>query len=201
MSSQRLARRPVPTTPPPDPDRAGGRGQTVAAVVLGTLLVVGAGASVAGVFDPDPRGAGPVSGPAAPASAAGIAGAGAALPVPGGQAVLEHVEHVTPAVFGAPLPADSHGVEVTLSVTAGVAAAARFDTLAVRMSGEGIAQPIAPTSASPASLRLAPGAVGTVTAMFAVPDQSTDLLLTLPDGAVVSAEHENHPGDRDHEGD
>lgn len=187
MSSQRLARRPVPATSQPDRDPSGGRGQTMAAVVLGTLLVLGAGASVAGVFDPDPQG--------------GIAGAGAALPVPGGQAVLEHVEHVTPAVFGAPLPADSHGVEVTLSVTAGMVATATFDTLALRMSGEGIAQPIAPTSASPASLRLAPGAAGTVTAMYAVPDQSTDLLLTLPDGAVVSAEHENHPGDRDHEGD
>ena len=34
--------------------------------------------------------------------------------------------------------------------------------------------------------------------MSAVPDQSTDLLLTLPDGVVVSAEHQDHPGDRDH---
>lgn len=196
MSSQRLARRPVSPTPQPDRERAG-RGQTVAAVVLGTLLVVGAGASVAGVFDPEPLGAGPVGSPAAPASAAGIAGSGVPLPVPGGQAVLEHVEHVTPSVFGAPLPADSHGVEVTLTVTAEAAAAVTFDSLAVRMSGQGIPQPIAPTSASPAALQLAPGAAGTATVMFAVPDQSTDLLLTLPDGTVVSAEHENHPGDRD----
>lgn len=187
MSSQRLARRPIPTTPPPDRERPGGRGQTVAAVVLGTLLVVGAGASVAGVFDPRPRSTEPVGGPEVPAR-----------PAPGGQAVLEHVEHVTPTVFGAPLTADSHGVQVTLSVTAEAAAATTFNSLAVRMSGTGVPQPIAPTSASPASLQLAPGDAGTVTLMFAVPDQSTDLLLTLPGGGVVSAEHENHPGDRDH---
>jgi hypothetical protein len=181
MSSTRLARRPVPVTPQPGHDEAGGRGHTVAAVVLGALLVLGAGASVVGVFDPSPP---------------GNAGAGAPAPVTSGQAELVHVEHVPPESFGASLPDGSHAVQVTMSVTASAAAAASFDGLAVRMSGEGIAQPIAPASASPDRLVLAPGATGTVTALFAVPDQSTDLVLTLPDGTVVSAEHENHPGDR-----
>jgi hypothetical protein len=32
--------------------------------------------------------------------------------------------------------------------------------------------------------------------MYAVPDLSTDLMLDLPGGAKVSAEHADHPGDR-----
>jgi hypothetical protein len=121
---------------------------------------------------------------------------GTAVSIPGGQVTVESVEHALPSELGTALPADSHVVAVTLTVTADAGAPLLMSASDYVIDGIGVPAAIVPSRVTPQDARVPAGSAEQISLMYAVPDLSTDLVLDLPGGAKVSAEHADHPGDR-----
>jgi hypothetical protein len=128
------------------------------------------------------------------ATAAQVQAAGTLVEIPGGQVLVNDVDHVTPDQLQAPLPEGTHAVEVQLSVSANEAV--NVDGREFVVEGTGIVGAIAPTRSEPAEAQIPAGGTAELRLIFALPDESTDLVLVLPGGGRVSAEHADHPGDR-----
>lgn len=120
---------------------------------------------------------------------------GVAVAIPSGLVTVESVEHALPSELGAPLPDGSHAVAVTLTTSADAGATVEVNPAEFVIEGTGVPAPIAPSRATPAAESVPGGTSARITMFFAVPDESTDLVLDLPGGQRVSAEHDDHPGD------
>ena len=120
---------------------------------------------------------------------------GTAVTIPGGHVTVESVEHALPAELGAALPAGTHVVAVTLVLVADDSDTLPINIADYAIEGTGIDGIVVPSTTTPQLTSVPGGATVTTTAMYAVPDESTELVLDLPGGAKVSAEHADHPGD------
>jgi len=125
-----------------------------------------------------------------------VAGVGESVAIPGGTVRMDAIEHVEPAQLGAPLAAGSHAVQVDLTVSADDQAPTIVSAEDFAIEGTGVTSPIKASRAQPQDATVPRGGTLPVTLIFAVPDESTALLLTVPGGALISADHDDHPGDR-----
>jgi hypothetical protein len=123
-----------------------------------------------------------------------VAQIGTPAEIPDGHLLVEGIEHVAPSELGAPLPDGSHAVEVKVTLTADEGAGLAVSTDELVIEGTGVPEPIPPSRV--VRMSVPSGGTAPLTLVYAVPDASTDLVLVLPGGAEVSAEHDDHPGDR-----
>jgi hypothetical protein len=121
---------------------------------------------------------------------------GVPVSVSDGTVTVEAVEHAFPDELGSPLPTGTHAVAVTLSLTADADSTLEVNPSQYRVDGTGVPALIEPSRATPQSATIPGGSTVEMTLVYAVPDESTDLSLDLPDGQRISAEHDDHPGDR-----
>jgi hypothetical protein len=128
------------------------------------------------------------------ATAAQLAAIGTAVEIPGGHVLVNDVDHVAPDQLQAPLADGTHAVEVTPTVDADDALT--VDPRDFVIEGVGIVGAIAPTRSEPSQLQVAGGGSADLRLIYALADESTELVLVLPGGARVNAEHADHPGDR-----
>lgn len=177
-----------------EPGRGPGPSRIVPALVLllvAALLVVAAcwAALVPAPTDETTR----LGAEAALAVPPGPAAVGAEVPVPGGFARVERVDHVEPAALGRELPVGTHAVEVGLVAASSAGTQVHLDAASISLRGNGIDASLLPERVTSPVER--PDGGGTSwTLVYAVPDASTNLTLALPGGSVVSAEHADHPG-------
>jgi len=121
---------------------------------------------------------------------------GVAVGIPGGEVIVQAVEHEFPDALGKPLPAGTHAVAVTLAVSADDAGPLDLLGADFVIEGTNIQGAVGPSRSTPALLSVPRGGTRNMTLVYALPDSSTNLALDLPGGARVSAEHADHPGDR-----
>jgi hypothetical protein len=125
---------------------------------------------------------------------------GVPIAIPHGQAQVVDIEHVPADQLGASLPDGAHAVRVNVFLTADPNAPMDITGSSFVIEGEGIDGAIEPSRVVPARVRVQDGDVAQVSLVFAVPDESTDLVMVLPGGERVSAEHQDHPGDQHNDG-
>ena len=123
-----------------------------------------------------------------------VAEVGEQAAIPGGTIQVDEIEHVEPAELGAPLPDGSHAVQVSLTVTADPAAPTIVSADDFTIEGTGVLAPIHASRAVPADATVPQGRSVPMVLVFAVPDASSELIMTGPGGALMTAEHDDHPG-------
>ena len=124
-----------------------------------------------------------------------VAQVGVPVAIPGGTVTLDDIEHVVPEALGAPLPSGSHAVQVSLTLTADEQAPTIVSAADFVIEGTGVTSPISASSARPQDATVPRGKSISMVLVFAVPDESTDLVMTSPGGALLTADHDDHPGD------
>lgn len=125
-----------------------------------------------------------------------VGGTGVPIDIPGGQVTVRSVEHVDSAGFGGAVSGTAHAVEVLLTVSTASDEALRVSAQDFTIRGTGVNRPLTAILATPPAQTVLAGHSEDLRLDFAVPDDSTDLVLVLPGGRTVSAEHADHPGDR-----
>jgi hypothetical protein len=134
------------------------------------------------------------------AAASQIHPLGVPIAIPHGQAQVEDIEHVPADQLGTTLPDGAHAVRVTVFLSADQDAPMDVAGSSFVIEGAGIDGAVEPSRVVPARARVLAGGVAQVSLVFAVPDESTDLVMVLPGGGRVSAEHRDHPGDQPNDG-
>jgi hypothetical protein len=130
------------------------------------------------------------------AAAEKVAAVGAVVAIPGGQLQVDEITHVGPDTLGGVLPVGTHAVQLSMTVSADQQAPTIVSADDFTVVGTGVPAPIVASRATPQEATVPRGTSISVVLVFAVPDLSTDLVLTVPGGALVTAEHADHPGDR-----
>jgi hypothetical protein len=125
---------------------------------------------------------------------------GVPVAIPHGQAQVVDIEHVSADQLGASLPDGAHAVRVNVFLTADQDAPMDITGSSFVIEGAGIDGAIEPSRSVPARAQVLAGHVAQVSLVFAVPDESTDLVMVLPGDGRVSAEHRDHPGDQHNDG-
>lgn len=125
-----------------------------------------------------------------------VAGIGVPVAIPGGTVQVDEIEHVEPAALGAPLPSGSHAVQVSLTVTADGQAPTIVSADDFAIEGTGVLSPIKASQSRPLDATVPRGASIPMVLVFAVPDQSTALVMTTPGDGLLTADHDDHPGDQ-----
>jgi hypothetical protein len=119
---------------------------------------------------------------------------GVAVGIPGGLVTVDSVEHALPEELGTDLPAGTHVVAVTMKITGADSAALVLATPEFVIEGLRIPGAVEPSNWAPVVASVPAGSTVTTTAMYAVPDDSDELVLDLPGDGRISAAHDGHPG-------
>jgi hypothetical protein len=127
------------------------------------------------------------------AAESAVAPIGAQVAIPDGHLSVDDIDHVPPSELGGPLPDGSHAVQVNVTLTADEGTELSVATEDFVIEGTGISGALSPSRVS--LVAVPAGGVAPVALVFAVPDESTDLVMLVPGGARVTAEHPDHPGD------